>query len=164
VEVEVPVTAVKPRDSWSCTPAKKISVDAWSSPGQALVTNRPSPAGPNRNCGGPGTRSSSGAYVRQGILHVRAECVGRRHLPGPDHAPGGRLPGEQGPPSKPRATNWPAASAASDVVHPGYPRPDRQPVGAFTVLLVMACPCATVLSASTAISIRPVPPRPNAAS
>lgn len=152
VEVEVPVSAVKPRDTVVLHTGEKISVDGEITSGEALVddspiTGRAEPAHVRR-----GDKVFAGAYVRQGIIHVRVECVGdRTYL--------ARIMRQVEDSLTTKAPIESVADAlARSLVRLGIVATaatlllTASPWRAFTVMLVMACPCATVLSAQTAVS------------
>ena len=152
VEVEVPVTAVKPRDIVVLHTGEKISVDGTIIAGEALIDDAPITGRAELAHRQTGDKVFAGAYVREGLIHVRAECVGDAtylarimHLVeesiehrAPIEAEADRLARRLV-----RLGFW--ATAGAFVLTGSLWR-------AFTVMLVMACPCATVLSAQTAVS------------
>ncbi|EFL51203.1 heavy metal translocating P-type ATPase [Solidesulfovibrio fructosivorans JJ]] len=152
VEVEVPVSAVKPRDIVVLHTGEKISVDGHVISGEALVDDSPITGRAEPAHLGPGDKVFAGAYVRQGILHVRVECVGdRTYL--------ARIMRQVEDSLENKA---PIESVADDLAR-SMVRLGLMATGltllatgslwrAFTVMMVMACPCATVLSAQTAVS------------
>jgi len=152
VEVEVPVSAVKPRDIVVLHTGEKISVDGLVVSGEALVDESPITGRAEPEHRTTGDKVFAGAYVRQGILHVRAECVG-------DATYLARIMRLVEDSLENKADIESTADAlARRLLRIGM----LSTLGtlvvtgslwrAFTVLLVMACPCATVLSASTAVS------------
>ena len=72
-------------------------------PGRRIPPQRPVRVhAPDQRRPGPGRDPGpGGGGFRQG------PPGGRPHLPGPDHPPGGGVPGEPGPPSSRRPTGWP---------------------------------------------------------
>jgi len=152
VEVEVPVSAVKPRDIVVLHTGEKISVDGLVVAGEALVDESPITGRAEPEHRVVGDKVFAGAYVRQGILHVRAECVGdatylARIMRLVEDSLENKAPIESTADALARRLlrigMW---STLGTLVLTG------SLWRAFTVLLVMACPCATVLSASTAVS------------
>ena len=152
VEVEVPVTAVKPRDIVVLHTGEKISVDGTIIAGEALIDDSPITGRAELAHLQQGDKVFAGAYVSQGIIHVRAECVGdRTYLARIMHLVEDSL--ENRAPIESEADHlarrlvrmglW--ATAGTLVLTGSLWR-------AFTVMMVMACPCATVLSAQTAVS------------
>lgn len=152
VEVEVPVTAVKPRDIVVLHTGEKISVDGLVISGEALVDESPITGRAEPELRKAGDKVFAGAYVRQGIIHVRAECVGdatylARIMRLVEDSLENKAPIENtGDELARRLLRIGMWSTLGTLVLTG------SLWRAFTVLLVMACPCATVLSASTAIS------------
>ncbi len=152
VEVEVPVTAVKPRDIVVLHTGEKISVDGQVISGEALVDESPITGRAEPELRKAGDKVFAGAYVRQGIIHVRAECVGdatylARIMRLVEDSLENKAPIENtGDELARRLLRIGMWSTLGTLVLTG------SLWRAFTVLLVMACPCATVLSASTAIS------------
>ncbi|MDQ7832570.1 MAG: cation-translocating P-type ATPase [Desulfovibrionaceae bacterium] len=152
VEVEVPVSAVKPRDIVVLHTGEKISVDGLVVSGEALVDESPITGRAEPEHRTTGDKVFAGAYVRQGILHVRAECVG-------DATYLARIMRLVEDSLENKAE---IESTADDLARRLLKIGMWSTLGtlvltgslwrAFTVLLVMACPCATVLSASTAVS------------
>jgi cation-transporting P-type ATPase C len=152
VEVEVPVSAVNPRDTVVLHTGEKISVDGLVSSGEALlddspITGRAEPAFVKK-----GDRVFAGAYVRQGIIHVRVQCVG-------DQTYLARIMRQVEDSLETKAPIESVAdSLARSLVRLGLLATGATLLltgslwRAFTVMMVMACPCATVLSAQTAVS------------
>jgi cation-transporting P-type ATPase C len=152
VEVEVPVSAVKPRDIVVLHTGEKISVDGEVVDGEALIDDSPITGRAELAHVRKGGKVFAGAYVRQGVIRVRAECVGdRTYL-----ARIMRL-GEDS-----LETKAPIETVADGLARRLVRLGMLATAGtllltgslwrAFTVMLVMACPCATVLSAQTAVS------------
>lgn len=152
VEVEVPVTAVKPRDIVVLHTGEKISVDGLVVSGEALVDESPITGRAEPEHRTAGDKVFAGAYVRQGIIHVRAECVGdatylARIMRLVEDSLENKAPIESTADELARRLLriglW--STLGTVLVTGSLWR-------VFTVMLVMACPCATVLSASTAVS------------
>ncbi|GEO79892.1 heavy metal translocating P-type ATPase [Pararhodospirillum oryzae] len=152
VEVEVPVSGVKPRDIVVLHTGEKISVDGHVIAGEALVDDSPITGRAELAHVLTGTRVFAGAYVRQGLIHVRVENVGdRTYL--------ARIMRQVEDTLENKAPIESVADAlARSMVRLGVAGTiltliaTANPWRAFTVMLVMACPCATVLSAQTAVS------------
>lgn len=152
VEVEVPVSAVKVRDIVVLHTGEKISVDGTVISGDALVDDSPITGRAELAHAVPGEKVHAGSYVHQGIIHVRAECVGDRTylariMRQVEDSMENRAPIETMADSLARnmVRLGLLATAATLLTTASLWR-------AFTVLMVMACPCATVLSAQTAVS------------
>lgn len=152
VEVEVPVEAVRVRDIVVLHTGEKISVDGEVLSGEALVDDSPITGRAEFALVSKGNKVFAGSYVRQGVIHVRAECVG-------DHTYLARIMRQVEDSLETRAPIESVADRlAQNMVRLGF----LATAGtlfftgslwrAFTVLMVMACPCATVLSAQTAVS------------
>ena len=152
VEIEVPVSAVQPRDIVVLHTGEKISVDGVIIAGEALVDDSPITGRAELAHLKQGDKVFAGAYVSQGIIRVRAESVGdRTYLARIMRLVEDSL--ENKAPIESEADNlarrlvrlglW--ATAGTLVLTGSIWR-------AFTVMMVMACPCATVLSAQTAVS------------
>ena len=152
VEVEVPVTAVKPRDTVVLHTGEKISVDGVVTSGEALVDDSPITGRAEPAHVGRGDTVFAGAYVRQGIIHVRAECVGdRTYLARIMRQVEDSL--ENKAPIESVADNLARSMVRLGLAATGLTLLATASLWrAFTVMLVMACPCATVLSAQTAVS------------
>ncbi|CCG08254.1 heavy metal translocating P-type ATPase [Pararhodospirillum photometricum] len=152
VEVEVPVSAVKPHDIVVLHTGEKISVDGVVIAGTALVDDAPITGRAELATVTSGDRVFAGAYVRQGLIRVRVESVGdRTYL--------ARIMRQVEDSLETKAPIESVAdSLARTMVRLGGVATvltliaTASPWRAFTVLLVMACPCATVLSAQTAVS------------
>lgn len=152
VEVEIPVSGVKVRDIVVLHTGEKISVDGEIISGEALVDDSPITGRAELALLKSGDKVFAGSYVHQGIIHVRAECVG-------DHTYLSRIMKKVEDSIENRAPIESIAdNLASNLVRLGF----LATLGAFvvtgslwrafTVMLVMACPCATALSARTAVS------------
>ncbi len=152
VEVERSVEDLQPGDRVVLHTGEKISVDGTIVMGQAMVdespiTGRAEPAHKKVD-----DAVHAGSFVKEGVIHVIAERVGdETYLARVMHkvqcAMENRAPIE-----------GVADRLASSLVKLGLGATlatlliTSSPWRAFTVLLVMACPCATVLAASTAVS------------
>ncbi|HML59616.1 MAG TPA: cation-translocating P-type ATPase [Solidesulfovibrio sp.] len=152
VEVEVPVSAVKPRDIVVLHTGEKISVDGRVLVGEALVDDSPITGRAEPAHVGPGDQVFAGAYVRQGIIQVRAECVGdRTYLARIMRQVEDSL--ENKAPIESVADNLARSMVRLGIAATGLTLLATGSLWrAFTVMMVMACPCATVLSAQTAVS------------
>lgn len=152
VEVEVPISAVKVRDIVVLHTGEKISVDGTVISGQALVDDSPITGRAELAHVREGDTVYAGSYVRQGVIQIRAECVG-------DHTYLARIMRLVEDSLETRA---PIESVADNLAGRLVRFGLLATVGtffltgslwrAFTVMMVMACPCATVLSAQTAVS------------
>ncbi len=152
VEVEVPVEQLCVGDVVVIHTGEKISVDGVVTDGHALVDESPltgNAALPERAAG---DHVYAGSLVRQGVLYIHAECVGdntylARILAMIEEGLATRAPIEGVADELARRTVRAGALAtAGTFILTG------SVMRAFTVLLVMACPCATALAASTAVS------------
>jgi manganese/zinc-transporting P-type ATPase C len=152
VEVERRVEDLRPGDVVVLHTGEKVSVDGLIVFGQALLDESPltGRAEPVHKEEGDDVRA--GTFVREGVIQVRAQRVGdgtylARVMQKVEGELANRAPIE-GVADR-LATRLVrlglVATAATYVLTASAWR-------AFTVLLVMACPCATVLAASTAIS------------
>ncbi|WP_084448428.1 heavy metal translocating P-type ATPase [Desulfovibrio inopinatus] len=152
VEVEVPVSAVKPRDIAVLHTGEKISVDGVVISGEALIDDSPITGRAEPAHVKTGDTVFAGAYVQSGIIHVRVECVG-------DSTYLARIMRQV----EDSLENKAPIESVGDVLARSLVKMGlvgtvatflltMNPWRAFTVMLVMACPCATVLSAQTAIS------------
>lgn len=152
VEVEMPVSGVKPRDIVILHTGEKVSVDGEIMCGEALVDDSPITGRAELKLVSKGQKVFAGSYVRQGLIHVRAENVGdhtylARVMRLVQDSLNTRAPIEQV--ADRLATSLfklgLAATALTLLATGNLWR-------AFTVMLVMACPCATALSARTAVA------------
>ncbi|WP_419657304.1 heavy metal translocating P-type ATPase [Desulfosarcina variabilis] len=152
VEVSVAVDQVQPGDTVVLHTGEKIAVDGRVIKGGAMVdeasiTGMGEPV-PKAN----GDTVYAGTFVRQGVIYVCAEAVGDRTylariLTMVEDSLETRAPVESV-----------ADRLAQNLIKTGFVVTLGTLVitgslwRAFAVMLVMACPCATILSASTAIS------------
>jgi len=152
VEVEREVSALVPGDVVVLHTGEKISVDGPVIHGQALVNEAPITGRQDFVHKTEGDSVFAGTFVRQGVIRVRAERVGddtylARVMHKVQDALETRAPIE-----------GVADTLASRLVRLGFLFTAGTLVitgsvwRAYTVLLVMACPCATVLAASSAVS------------
>lgn len=152
VEVEMPVSGVKPRDVVVLHTGEKVCVDGEIIHGHALIDDAPLTGRAEPAYRKTGERVYAGSYVRQGLIHVRAECVGdstylARIMRKVEDSLENKAPIETV-----------ADRLARNMVRLGLAATALTALAtqslwrAFTVMLVMACPCATVLSARTAVS------------
>ena len=152
VEVERHVSDLRVGDIVVLHTGEKISVDGVIVHGQALINEAPITGRDEQVFRQEGDRVHAGTFVRQGVIQVRAEFVGdstylARVMHKVECALESRAPIE-----------GVADRLASNLVRVGLGVTALTFITtgsawrAFTVLLVMACPCATVLAASTAIS------------
>lgn len=152
VEVERRVEDLRPGDVVVLHTGEKVSVDGPVLHGQALVDESPLTGRAETIHKEIGDEVRAGTFVRQGVIRVRAERIGdATYLARVMRAVEGELAHRapiEGVADR-LAANLVrlglAATAATYVLTASAWR-------AFTVLLVMACPCATTLAASTAIS------------
>ena len=152
VEVEVPVSSVRPNDIVVLHTGEKVSVDGLVIDGEALVDDSPITGRAELTHLQTGDKVFAGAYVSQGIIRVRAESVGDRTYLARimrlvEDSLENRAPIESEADRLARRLVrmglW--ATAGTFMLTGSLWR-------AFTVMMVMACPCATVLSAQTAVS------------
>lgn len=152
VEVEREVSALRPGDIVVLHTGEKISVDGLIVHGEALINEAPISGRQDSVHKRNGDAVFAGAFVQEGVIRVRAEQVGdstylARVMHKVQEALETRAPIE-----------GVADKLASRLVGLGFATTALTFVftgslwRAYTVLLVMACPCATVLAASTAVS------------
>lgn len=152
VEVEVPVSAVKPGDIVVLHTGEKISVDGRVTFGEALIDDSPitGRALPSRVAVGGDVYA--GSYVRQGVIRARVESAGdRTYLGRIMRQVEGSL--ENKAPIETAADKFARNMVRLGLFSTGLTLAVTGSLWrAFTVSLIMACPCATVLSAQTAVS------------
>lgn len=152
IEVEIPVTEVKQNDIVVFHTGEKICVDGEIIDGNALIDESPITGRSDFIPKSIGDRVLAGTFVRQGIAYVCARHVGdetylSRILCQVENNLQHKAPVEEI-----------ADKLANNLVKLGFVSTAVTFIltqsfwRAFTVLLVMACPCATVLAASTAVS------------
>jgi cation-transporting P-type ATPase C len=152
VEVERAVSDVQPGDIVVLHTGEKISVDGVIAEGQAEVNEAPLTGREELESREVGDKVYAGTFVHKGVIQVRAEKVGdatylARVMRKVQETLENRAPIE-GVADQLARTLVRVGFAATAVTFLLTGSAWR----AFTVLLVMACPCATVLAASTAIS------------
>ena len=153
VEVEVAVEAVQPGDVVVVHGGEKIPVDGVVVEGHALLDESSINGRAELADRGVGDQVFAGTMARQGVVKIRAQRVGdqtylARILALVESSLQNRAPVEQVADRLGRATMrlGLAATALTLLLTGSFWR-------AFSVLLVMACPCATVLAASSALSM-----------
>lgn len=152
VEVETPVAALKSRDVVVCHTGEKIPVDGIVIEGEALVNESPITGKAEHEQRMAGHKVFAGTIISQGVLLIRAEKVGDdtylcRILHLVEKSLDTKAPVEtKADELATRLMRLGAIAVAGTFLI------TLDPVRAFTVLLVLACPCATVLAASTAVA------------
>jgi manganese/zinc-transporting P-type ATPase C len=152
VEVSTPVERVCPGDTVVLHTGEKIAVDGRIVKGEALVDEAPINGRSEPVARRKGHRVYAGTLVREGVLFVKAEKVGdktylARILRMVEDSLENRAPIE-----------GVADRLARNLIKAGFAVTlatlviTRSAWRAFSVMLVMACPCATILAASTAVS------------
>jgi cation-transporting P-type ATPase C len=151
-EMEVPVSAVNPSHIVVIRTGERIPVDGVVVKGEALVdeahiTGRSEPEIRRRD-----QEVFAGTFVREGFLHVQVEKVGddiylNRILRLVEESLSQRSPVERRADILARRLTYFGTVATA-----GTLLLTRQISRALSVLLVSACPCATVLAASTAVT------------
>lgn len=152
VEVRIPVEKVSPGDIVVLHTGEKIAVDGRVLRGSALVDESAITGRSEPETRSSGDRVYAGTFVSQGVVFVQAEQVGdqtylARILNLVENSLENKAPIESV--ADRLARNLIKAgfivTLATLVITRSFQR-------SFTVLLVMACPCATILAASTAVS------------
>jgi cation-transporting P-type ATPase C len=152
VEVEVPTEALSVGDLVVVHADERISSDGRVESGEALVDESPITGRAELALRQPGDEVFAGTVVRQGWLHVRATQVGRstylaRIFQMVEDSLENKAPIESVADRLARTlVNLGFIATAGTLLLTG------SLWNAFMVMLVMACPCATALAASTAIS------------
>lgn len=152
VEIEVPVSSLHPGDVVVLHTGEKVCVDGEIVFGEGLVDESPITGRAEPVHVVPGSSVHAGTFVTGGVIHVQARCVGDRTylariLRLVEESQSNRAPIE-----------GVADRLARKTVAIGFGATlatlllTRNPWRAFTVLLVMSCPCATSLAASSAVS------------
>jgi cation-transporting P-type ATPase C len=152
VEVEIPVEKLNAGDTVVIHTGEKISVDGLITDGEAMLDESPVNGRSEFTFRGSGDRVLAGTFVREGVIYVHAEKVGdktylARILLMVEDSLENKAPIE-----------GVAAKLAARLIGVGFAATlatlvlTRSFWRAFTVMLVMACPCATVLAASSAVS------------
>ncbi len=151
-EMSIPVEEVVAGDTVVLHTGEKIAVDGEIVQGEALVDESPITGYCEPVLRRYRDKVYAGTFVRQGVIYVRAEGVGDRTylarvLRMVEESLENKAPIE-----------GVADRLAKNLIRAGFVTTfttlliTGSPWRAFTVMLVMACPCATILSASTAIS------------
>lgn len=152
VEVEVPAEVLSVGDLVAVHADERISIDGRVESGEALVDESPITGRAELALRQPGDGVFAGTVVRQGWLHIRVEQVGRstylaRIFQMVEDSLENKAPIEGVADRLARTlVNLGFIATAGTLLLTG------SLWNAFTVMLVMACPCATALAASTAIS------------
>jgi cation-transporting P-type ATPase C len=152
VEVSVAVDQVRPGDTVVLHTGEKIAVDGRVVQGGAMVDEAPITGMSEPVPKADGDQVFAGTFVRQGVIYVCAEEVGDRTylsriLCMVEESLENRAPVE-----------GVADRLAQNLIKTGFGVTlatwllSGSLWRAFAVMLVMACPCATILAASTAIS------------
>lgn len=152
VEVETPTAALKTGDILALHAGERIPVDGPVIEGEALVDVSSMTGRCDLEPCSDGHYVYAGSVVRRGVIHVRAECVGEetylaRIFEKVEAGLSHRADIEQMADGLARKT-----IVIGFIVTAGTLVFTQSLWRAFTVLLVMACPCATSLAASTAIN------------
>ena len=152
VEVEIPVEDVRPGDTVVLHTGEKISVDGMIIRGKALIDESSITGGSEPVLRETDGNVFAGTFVRQGVIFVEAEYVGdKTYLSRIFQMVEDSLENKA-------AIETLADQLAKNLVKAGFAVTILTYIftqsiwRAFSVMLVMACPCATILSASTAIS------------
>lgn len=152
VEVEREVASLEPGEIVVLHTGEKISVDGVVVHGEAMVNEAPITGRQELSHRRVGDQVFAGTFVHEGVIQVRAECVG-------DGAYLARVMHKVRESLETRAPiEGVADKLATRLVRVGFGVTAATYLltgsfwRAYTVLLVMACPCATVLAASTAVS------------
>lgn len=152
VEVEREVSDLREGDVVVLHTSEKVCVDGEIVDGEALMDEAPITGRSDHVAKGVGDAVLAGTFVRQGVIYVKAREVGDRTylarvLKMVEDSLENRAPIE-----------GVADRLATNLIRVGFVTTagtwllTGSLYRAFTVLLVMACPCATVLAASTAVS------------
>ncbi|MCP4576846.1 MAG: cation-translocating P-type ATPase [Deltaproteobacteria bacterium] len=152
VEVQVPVDQVQKGDILALHTGEKIPVDGIVESGEALVDEAHITGRAEPEIRKDGDTVFAGTIVQRGVIFIKAEKVGDdtylcRVLHMVEDAIENRAPAEkQADILAGRLFRLGAFATLATLVL------TADPLRAFTVMLVMACPCATVLAASTAVT------------
>ena len=152
VEVQIPVGQVQKGDLLAVHTGEKIPVDGIVEKGEALVDEAHITGRAEPEVRKPGNPVFAGTIVQKGVIFVTAEKVGDdtylcRILHMVEDAIENRAPAEkQADVLAGRLFRLGAFATLATLLL------TADPLRAFTVMLVMACPCATVLAASTAVT------------
>ncbi len=152
VEVRIPANGVKPDDTVVVHTGEKIPVDGAIIRGKAVIDESHITGRAEPEMRGKGDFVFAGTIVQRGVIYINAEKVGDetylcRILQLVENSLHNRAPVEQ------QADVLAARLFKIGIIATaGTLILTLNPFRAFTVMLVMACPCATVLAASTAVS------------
>jgi cation-transporting P-type ATPase C len=152
VEVQIPVDQVQKGDLLAVHTGEKIPVDGVVERGEALVDEAHITGRAEPEIRKAGDRVFAGTIVQKGVVFITAEKVGDdtylcRILHMVEDAIENRAPAEkQADILAGRLFRLGAFATVATLIL------TADPLRAFTVMLVMACPCATVLAASTAVT------------
>ncbi|PID57613.1 heavy metal translocating P-type ATPase [candidate division KSB3 bacterium] len=152
IEVEVPVDQVRPGDIVVFHTGEKLSIDGKIERGEAMLDESPINGRAERILRSAGDKVFAGTLVDHGVIFVQAEQVGDRtylarvlrmveeslERKAPIEGVADRL-------AKQLITLGSWTTLATWLISGSAWR-------AFSVMLVMACPCATILAASSAVS------------
>jgi len=152
VELEIAIEDVKSGDIVVLHTGEKVAVDGKIIEGKALLDEAVINGRPEPILRKPSDRVFAGTFVRQGVVYVRAEKVGddtylARIIEMVEASLENKAP-----------VQGSADRLASNLIKLGFVMTAGTGLltgslqRAFTVMLVMSCPCATILAASTAIS------------
>ncbi len=152
VEVEIPVEQIEPGSTVVCHTGEKIPVDGIVLRGEALVDESPITGRAEMETRQIGDHIFAGTIINQGVIFIQAEKVGdETYLCRILHMVEKSL-SNQAPAEKRADILANRLMKIGTVAVAGTFLLTFSPLRAFTVLLVLACPCATVLAASTAVS------------
>ena len=152
MEVEISVAEVQVGSIVVCHTGEKIAVDGEIIHGDAMVDESPVTGRAELETRRTGDQVYAGTIVCQGAIHIRADKVGdETYLCRILHLVERSL-ANQAPAEKRADELANRLMKLGSIAVAGTFLLTMSPVRAFTVLLVLACPCATVLAASTAVS------------
>lgn len=151
-EVEVSVDSLKEGDTVVCHTGERIPVDGEIVDGEALIDESPVTGRAMPEDRHSGDRVFAGTIVSQGVIYIKAEQVGDstylcRIVHMVESSLENRAPAEKKADMLANRIMKIGAMAIAGTMLVTF-----DPMRAFTVLLVLACPCATVLAAATAVS------------
>ncbi|CAN2047030.1 manganese/zinc-transporting P-type ATPase C [Candidatus Magnetomoraceae bacterium gMMP-13] len=152
IEVQVPVEKVRSGDTVVIHTGEKIPVDGVVTKGEALIDEAHITGRAEPEVRGEKDQVFAGTIVQHGIIFIKAEKVGDdtylcRILHLVEDSLANRSSSEKQ--ADILATRLFKLGSAATL---GTLFLTADPFRAFTVMLVMACPCATVLAASTAVT------------
>jgi cation-transporting P-type ATPase C len=152
MEVETPVSQIRPGDVVAVHTGERIPVDGVVAEGDALVDEASFNGRSEAMTRGRGDKVFAGSVLSQGVLFIRTVKTGEdtylaRIMQMVEDSLGNKAPVEQK-----------ADQLAARLMKIGFAATaltllfTLDPMRALTVMLVMSCPCATVLAASSAIT------------